>query len=54
MSAEHTFSENTDYHIGGFDFTVLATPVTLKVAFLSFLNRKPLSLQVMLFFRYHW
>jgi glyoxylase-like metal-dependent hydrolase (beta-lactamase superfamily II) len=24
------------------------------VAFLSFLNRKPLSLQVMLFFRYHW
>lgn len=25
-AAEHTFSENTDYHIGGFDFTVLATP----------------------------
>ncbi|GHU38554.1 hydrolase [Bacilli bacterium] len=25
-AAEHTFSEGTAYHIGGFDFTVLATP----------------------------
>ena len=25
-AAEHTFTADTAYHIGGFDFTVLATP----------------------------